>query len=405
MKSLRSLFIGSALALALVANVARAADESPFKFEFHGFVTGSLYFQDQVFAVAQGQGLTFLAPTPANHTGGTLLGGDIRQSRFAFSLSGPEALGGTPRGYLELDLFGGNSAGTFGTESVFPRIRVAYAEMKWGNTCLQAGQQNQLVVPQIPATVAHIANPMTYGAGTIGWRTPGVRLTQSVPIDGGKVDLAVEVVRNKWADAAATATTPATISLGEASGIPMLQARAMLDGKSDDFGYMAYLVGVYHKVKLDGFGGVVALPPAAAGKDSISGYAVELGGKFSYSLVTLALNGYKGKATANMLGGLLRFGDIADIGYWGNLGINFTKEFSIWGLYGHSDVNKEDARLWATNTTPLANDTYGGMVRYMEKGYALAVEGYQSKTKWSTTATTDETTKALQIIVSAGYFF
>ena len=62
MKALRSLLIASLLAVVLAAPQARAADESPYKFEFHGFVTGSLYMQNQTFNNGSGQGLLFFAP-------------------------------------------------------------------------------------------------------------------------------------------------------------------------------------------------------------------------------------------------------------------------------------------------------------------------------------------------------
>jgi hypothetical protein len=227
--NLRSLMSATLLALALAAPGVRAADEapSPWKFEFHGFLTASMYYQDQTFANGQGQGLLLAAPSPNNmapceatglisctpnatQTGaksfypatasGSILSGDIRNSRFAFSMSGPKVFGDSaqPRAYFEFDLFGPNGAGTFGSEQNLPRIRVAIVELKMGNTNVQVGQQNQLVGVQIPGTLSHHANPVTYGAGTIAWRTPGVRVIQTVPLEGMKLEFAAEAVKNKW---------------------------------------------------------------------------------------------------------------------------------------------------------------------------------------------------------------
>ncbi len=53
---MRTLLLGCALALAFATTPARG-QESPFKFEFHGFVTGSLYYQQQAFVNGQGQAL------------------------------------------------------------------------------------------------------------------------------------------------------------------------------------------------------------------------------------------------------------------------------------------------------------------------------------------------------------
>jgi hypothetical protein len=420
--SLRSLFIASTLALALSANTARAADESPFKFEFHGFVVGSLYYQDQVFANAQGQGLLLAAPSNANKApsttptvpnatkSGSLLGGDIRESRFAFSLTGPKEafLGGTPRAYFEFDLFGLNGAGAYATEQNIPRIRAAIAEVKWGATTFQAGQQNQLVVVQTPATVAHVPNPVTYGAGTIGWRTPGLRILHAIPMDGFKLELGAEVVANNYNNGVQAVNgaqnTPASVSFGNASGLPMIQARAKLDGKAGDIGWSAYLVGVYDSVKLEGFGGA-ATPPTINGavKKSIDSYAVQAGGKVNFAPVYVAANGYYGKGTGNMLGAIVQFGDIKNWGAWAQVGVDATKELSIHAIFGTDRPEAKDVRAWAG--TRLENTVYGGMIRYMEGGYALGVEGYQFDTKYSTGATTSVNNKGLQIIGSAGYFF
>lgn len=424
MKSIRFFTCSSAVALLLSAT-AVSAQESPFKFEFHGFVTGSMYYQDQAFALMQGQGLLLAAPVPANAApydlpgtppagaatkSGSLLGGDVRNSRFSFGVTGPTALGGTPRGYLELDFFApvNNGAGTiagggnFGNEQPLPRLRVAIAELKLGSTVIQVGQQNQLVIPQIPASIAHIANPTTYAAGSIGWRTPGIRVVHTLPVGAFKLELAAEAVKNKWNDVNyLNETSPATISPGQASGLPMFQGRLKLDGKAGDVTFSAYAVGVYHQVNLEGFG--TTTPGGVNGKKTLSGNVVEVGGNLRVSLVSLAANFYTGKATGNLLGAIAQFGDIADTGYWAQLGVNPTKEIGIYALYGANTPDEDDVRKW--NGTRLKNQLIGGMVRYAQAGYQVGIEGYQYTTTWVTGATTDKDESALQIIATAGYFF
>jgi hypothetical protein len=423
-KTLRPLLFGSLIALALAAPLARAADEtpSPWKFEFHGFVTASVYTQDQVFAGGQGQGLLYAAPTPANMAippAGTntaaspkktdrIYSGDIRNSRFSFSMAGPKVFDGAaqPRAYMEFDLFGPYNAGAYGTEQQIPRIRVAYAELKFGASNLQIGQQNQLVVPQIPTSISHIANPVTYGAGTIGWRTPGVRFSHTLDF-GDKLELAAEAVKNKWSNDANAGNTPAGIGQGEASGMPMFQARAKLDGKGGDFAYSAYLVGVYHEVDLSGFGGVLT-PPTVRGAlvKSFAGTVIEVGGKATWNnMVTLALNYYTGNGTANMLGSQLAFGDIKDTGYWAMLSGNFTKEMSLMLVYGANTPDKADMRAWNGNSTRLATTTMGGMFKYQDGGYALGLEAYQLQSDYSLTATTQTQTKGTQALLTGAYFF
>jgi hypothetical protein len=434
--NLRSLMSATLLALALVAPAARAAEETPnpWKFEFHGFVTASMYYQDQVYSNGQGQGLLYAAPTPANSAPcvatGTftcpvpaagangpatksagLISGDVRNSRFAFSMAGPKVFGDAqPRAYLEFDFFGQAGAGAFGTEQPLPRLRVGYAELKMGNTNIQVGQQNQLVVVQIPGSLSHIANPVTYGAGTIGWRTPGVRLTQLVPVGDVKLELAVEAVKNKWSNEAVgagvgVAQTPAVIGYGESSMLPMFQARAKVDGKVGDLAYMAYLVGVYGKIDLNGFGDGFAIPGWAAGKTSIDQNVVEVGGKLTFSPVSLSGQFYTGKNTANMLGGQLIFGDVKDTGYWVQLAGNITKELSLNIAYGNDKPDAADLRRVGGNSVRLDNTLMGGMVKYQDGGYALGVEYWTNSSTYSTGAATNHGTDAMQVIATAAYFF
>ena len=441
MKSLRSLFIGSALALALVANVARAADESPFKFEFHGFVVGSLYMQDQILNSGQGSGLPLAAPRPslelpqpgvATSKSGTFVGADVRQVRPIFVITGPEALGATPKAHFEFDLFGNPNAGALGYESPNVRLRQAYAELKWGNTTLDAGQHSaQLLLAQIPTTVAHITNPVAYGAGLIGWRTIGFRATHAIPMEGLKLELAAEVSHGKWADATGAAfpgnvmpgNAPDAISLAWSSNMPQLVGRVKIDGKAGDFSFMGYVAGSYEKINLKGFGNSVnpngvTLQDGSV-KTDLNSYAGTLGGRFAYYPVALNFQVETGRGTAPMIGSMLQFGDIGELGYYAELGVNIIKEISIWGIYGASSLDKNDLQNWAnlaganltvaTTTLKSDNQLFGGMFRVMDGGYALAAEYYQYKTKYllgtrAAPAGTDSTS-AYQFIVSGGYFF
>jgi hypothetical protein len=231
-----------------------------------------------------------------------------------------------------------------------------------------------------------------------------------------KLDLAIEAVKNKWSNEAANAgvgnaTTPAGIGLGEASGLPMFQARAMLNGKAGDLAFMGYLVGVYHSVDLNGFGDGQALPAWANGKTSIDGNVFEVGGRLTYAPVALSFNFYTGEATGAMLGSLLQFGDVKDTGYWVQLAGNFTKELSLNVVYGAATPDKADIRRVALGSVPssgtprLANTVLGGMLKYQDGGYALGVEFWQNTTTWALTPTTDTDTSAMQVIATAAYFF
>jgi hypothetical protein len=384
-KLLRCLFAGSLAAVVLSSSaLAAETSPSPFKFEFHGFVATSLYWQDAILGPGNGQSSLFTAAEGT--TDENIFSGDIRQTRMNLSLAGPKVLGGaTPKGVLEFDLFGGYSGGAFGDESLLPRIRVAYAELNWGNTVLLVGQQNQLIVGQIPQSAAHIAFPSTYTAGTIGWRYPGIMLFHNIPFGSGKLQLAGSVQRGGWNDTACGTTlgavsTPAAcpggIGLGEASSIPQLEARVMLDGKAGTITWMGYVAGHFDRKDLSGWNDGVTPAPA---DDELDGWAGEVGGRVTVLPITVAANAYVGKAVGNIFGQILQFGDVQNVAGWVQAGFNLTKEFSVWAQYGFDKPDEDEAR--AARFTRLQNQNIGAMVRYTTGGYTAALEWFQTKTE------------------------
>ncbi|HSB19377.1 MAG TPA: hypothetical protein VLD85_05155 [Anaeromyxobacteraceae bacterium] len=435
MKALRSILTASLLALALVA-VNASAQEGP-KFEFHGFVVGSLYIQDQTFANGQGQGLLVSAPAPANtlkrpgsttDKTGTFLGGDARETRPIFILTGPKAFGAVPRAYMEFDLFGNSNAGALGYESPNLRLRQAFGELKFGNTTFDAGQHSaQMLLVQIPASVAHIPNPVTFGAGSIGWRTIGFRVNHAMPMEGMTLEIGGELSHGKWADAAGATVYPGNapnqISMAWASSMPQVVARVKASGKSGNLNWMGFLGGSYESIDLKGFGSTnnpngVTLQDGSV-KKGLASYAVTGGGALTFAPVTLMAQIYQGRGTAPMAGSLLNFGDIADLEYFAQLGVFATPQISIWAIYGAADLNKKDLQNWgnpagtvlteANTGLRQANQLYGGMLRFMDGGYALAAEYYANSTDWLlgnlAAPGGKKSTSAYQFIVSGGYFF
>lgn len=439
MKATRCLLTASLIAAPLVSGEARAADAGPPgpTLEFHGFVVGSIYSQDQTFLTGQGSGLLMAAPTPGTtlpipgsttSTSGTFLGGDVRQTRFIFALSGTEALGARPKAHLEFDLFGNSNTGALGYESPNPRLRQAYAELKWGNTTFDVGQHSaQILLGQIPTTVAHITNPVAYGAGLIGWRTIGFRAFQAVPLEAARLEVAAEISHGKWSDASGTTVfpgnTPNAISLAWAAGTPQLVGRVKAEGKRGSFSWMGWVAGSYESIDLKGFGNTVA-PNGVTLQDgsvrkNIASYAATAGGNLTLTPVTLMFQGYTGRATGPLAGTVLQFGDIGDVGYWAQLGVFATKQLSLWGIYGASAADKKDLQNWlnptgadltvATTAIRKDNAVYGGMLRYQEGGYAFAAEYYSYSTKYLLgNLANDRGTKsssAYQVLLSGGYFF
>jgi hypothetical protein len=414
-KSLRSFTYTTAVAVLLSAGAVRAADESPFKFEFHGFVTGSMFIQDQVFGGGTGQDNLFFAPPASAAVGkvpgtksGTFLGADVRQSRWIFIMNGPDAFGAKPRAYFEGDFLASPPTGEIASTSA--RLRAAFGELKWGNTQLQIGQYSaQLILAQLSASVAHIANPITFGTGTIGGRAMGVRAIHTMPMGDMKLELAGEVLASKLPiDEANRPTAFNNVSRAWASGMPSLGARGTVSGKSGDIGYSLYVSGLYETINLKGFGETapngVTLTDGSTKKD-YSPWAAEVGGRVAISLVSLAGNYYTGKGVGVWAGALNQQGDVGGSGFWAQLGLQPNPLIGVFALYGQGSATKSDLQKWTITGfggTRKDNKLMGGILRLTDGGYTFAAEYYKFDTT-NFTATGDSKTNAYQFIVSGHY--
>lgn len=420
------------LAIAMLLSwsaAAHAADsDNQYTFAFHGFVGGSLYGQDAHLGPSPGAQPMWVDKTLSQDK--LSLGGDIRQTRLNFSLAGPKVLGGaTPKAVVEIDFFGGNSSGGFGDVSVFPRMREAYAELAWDNTTIQVGQQYSLVLgvstvstPFLPASVGHIAFPVTYAAGTIGWRYPGIYMYERIPVGSEtKLELALEVARSAWANPANPAEVVGssvnffsdTPGLGEASGLPQIEARAMLANKM----FQGFVTGHWSSVDPTGDGvspiaGAACTPGTlksqSSGCGNVETMAVNGGLRGIFGPLTIQGAGYVGQNTAPLLGEIVQFqnlanGDVKEWGAWGQAGYNFTPELSLWGLIGTERLDTGDAaRAFAGNANARWQNTSSqGMLQYAEKGYKVGLEF----THWLTRTLGNGNLNGNQLMASAFYFF
>lgn len=428
-----------------------APPPSPFTFQLRGFISGSLFAQDGILAGAANLPNVFGSPG-AGHgalfattegTGDTLIfSGDIRQTRLNFSMKGPPVLGGaTPTGFVEVDFLGGFGGGSFGDDSVLPRVRLAYVEAAWPTTTLRVGQFHNLVVPFIPASAAHIAFPYAIGGGLIGWRSPGVTLSERVPVGAMNLELAVQASRVNWADtaancAAATPTAPAQtpeangclrsgVELGAASGLPQLQGRVTLTvGKSPapwpgfpTGDVVVYAVGNWNQIDRNGWG--------AAGGDPLTTWVAEAGAKLQFGPLMVAANAWRGQNAGNMLAHIVQFagrapagapgaapaptpilptGDIRGFGAWGQLGFSLSKELALWAFAGTDRPDTDSAE--DVNLARRHQNVYSGMLSYKDGPYGVGLEWVH----WSTgtaqpTAATGGVVDVNQYVGTVTYFF
>lgn len=387
-------------------------------FVLKGLVSGSIFLQD-VPAAAQGGALTFGAVNLTDDK--WFLGGDVRQTRLTFNIRGPEVLGGAiPLGVVEMDLGGYNyqflasngltaqvnrytgatdmMTGALAStsvavpfnvatneprfdESLVPRTRLAYVELNWSNSqnVLRVGQFHNLLLGMIPGSASHIATPLGYGAGQLGWRSPGITFLHRFKLSAeSNLDIGIQINRNSWRDelpncsqnfspsqpSAPTDNTqapqanclPYGISAGEASMLPQIEARIMAFGGMAAMPlpfylptkWQAFVTVHYDKKDLSGVGRQTSATQIAAGyRDSMDTFVVQGGFKLQLGPVLLAVNGWWGKNAGNVFGHIFQMQDIwrrdiSGFGGWGQLGFALSKNFSVWAFGGIDKPNADE---------------------------------------------------------------
>ncbi len=409
-------FLRSAVCAMLLATAATATAADEVKFEFHGFVGASLYSENAVMNSGGGQAAWFVSSVPTVDK--TALGGDVRQSRLNFTLTGPQLWeGAVARGFAEIDFFGTTPAGALNDISISPRLRVAFAELKLGKsgTVIRAGQDHDLVLGLIlPTTVGHVAYPLSYQSGTIGWRRPQVAAYQTFGLTPDfKLEVAAAIGRSGW-----NANTGTEATLGAASGMPSFEARVKLQHKI----FEVFAATHWSQMDASGQGSTTI---GTTGVDAkVDTTAFNVGAKASYMGATLQGSAYTGKNLGPLAGNVLQWQSLADIaarklaggspdvseiGGWLQAGyaIPVMPELSFWALTGLANPNDEDIRGTGAEA-PLAsvtrsrNQTSSFLVRYQNKGYTAGVEYSNFRTSYSNTP---NVSKAQQLMLSGMYFF
>jgi len=437
---MRVKLLSSLLALG-VATAAVAQDKPAFTFTFKGFVGASVFAQDAnmgityVGAANQTGQIPVFAANAVWPTDKVIYGGDVRQSRMNFAVKGPTVMGDwTPNGVIEIDWSGGVGGAPFGDENLLPRLRLAYVELSSGGSNIKIGQWHNLIVGFIPASAAHIAFPFAYAAGLIGWRSPGITYTYKTSTSGGlNLELGLQLNRNSWND---VPPAGAGLSLGEASGLPQVQARVMVSsGKNTSpwplypvADWLAFLAFHYDVKDLTGPGATNGVGQ----EDKLSTFAVQGGVKLNMiPSLTLAVNGWYGQNAGNLLGHNVQIGpvaqsaanqDLANVsgyGVWGQVGFALGGPFSVWAFMGVDNPDWEDAAWAFGGTTPataarVRNVNSAAMLAWRDGPVVIGLEWLHSFTTYgygtpgAGTAPTRVTTfarNANQYMLTADYFF
>jgi hypothetical protein len=134
------------------------------------------------------------ASAPAGAATGTI-SSSLRQTRLGAIVEGPRIGSLRASGFVAADFFGGSPA--FQTSPLFglPRLVYGYVRLEGSRTALEAGQDQMILAPRNPTSVAAFALPDLYQAGNLYMRAPQLRVErQLVNSDQGEVELTVGMV-------------------------------------------------------------------------------------------------------------------------------------------------------------------------------------------------------------------
>lgn len=356
----------------------------------HGFVSASAFGQDKTFTYGNGQNAEIPA-VPAATNKGSLSGVDVRNTRFWLDFTGArfnEDWGGGGR--IEMDFFGGfNGAGAYAEQQPTPRLRQAYmdiANVNSGST-IRIGEQWNLMFPldNTPTSLSHIAFPLGFGAGFVGWRYPGVVWMQDLNhgSDGAKWRLDVGAFSGNWNGPQTANCTPNCtinyLTAGNANFRPQVEARLRVADKD----WLAYFVAHYSSLNLKGVNGLAPTPI----KDKIDSYGYELGGQWKPGPWTFKGLIYSGNALGQIFGAMSQFGDISEAGGFVQAGYNFTPKWSVNAFYSQANPSQSDVRRWVIGESATVNGlmrTQQGALslQYASGAYELGVEWMYDKLKY-----------------------
>ena len=366
----------------------------------HGFISATAFQQDRSFTFGNGQNAEF--PVPGSN--GSLSGVDVRNTRFWLDFSGAKFAGNwSGGGRVEMDFFGGyNGTGAFSQQQPTPRLRQAYMDL--GNadtgTKVRIGQQWDLMFPldNLPASLAHIAFPLGYGTGSIGWRFPGVVLMQDLNhgSSGAQWRLDVGAFEGNWNG---PGNNVDYLTAGNAGFRPQLQARLHVQDKT----WLAYVAAHYSEVDLRGVGGTAAVPI----KDKVKSAGYEVGGQWKPGAFVLKGLIYRGKGLGEIFGAMAQFGDIAETGGYVQAGYSFTPRWSANVFYGISKPDNKDVIAWLGNGAAgrLGNRQSALSLQYTAGAYDLGIEWMHDTLDSTSDGEDRNNTSGNQLSLSALYHF
>ena len=369
----------------------------------HGFIDATAFSQNRSFTFGNGQNAEY--PVPGSS--GSFSGVDVRNTRFWLDFSGAKFAGDwVGGGRIEMDFFGGyNGTGAYSQQQPIPRLRQAYMDLtnpETGST-VRIGQMWDLMFPldNLPTSLAHIAFPLGFGAGMVGWRFPGVIWMQDLNhgSSGPQWRLDLGAFEGSWSGPNGAVNNTNYLTAGNAGFRPQVEARLRVQDKD----WLAYAVAHYSEVDLRGVGDTAPAPV----KSSVKSVGYEVGGSWKPGPWVFKGLVYSGQGLGEIFGDLSQFGDIKDTGGYLQVGYNFTPHWSANAFYGISKPNANDVIRWLGNgSTGLLKSRQTALnLEYASGAYELGLEWMYGQLDSTTNGVNRKTTDGNQVSVSAMYHF
>lgn len=122
----------------------------------------------------------FVSPAVTNERpGGSTL--SLRQTMFGLEVRAPDVLGATFVGDVDIDFFGGQFPSSGGRHFPLLRLRTARAALEWDRVTVLAGQDQPLITPLDPLSLATIGTPGFANAGNLWLWLPQLRASYVTP--------------------------------------------------------------------------------------------------------------------------------------------------------------------------------------------------------------------------------
>jgi hypothetical protein len=159
-------------------------------------------------------------------------GSTLRQTHLGLSVNGPTLGRWSATGFVEVDFLGGAPGFQTGTVMGLPRLRYAFARLEREGTALVVGQDNMILAPADPTSIATPGFPMLFRSGNLYLRSPQIRVDQRL---GAGFDLRAGIVTPLAGDFGTEYLFAPPPGAGERSRAPGVQARlGYLRGPDED---------------------------------------------------------------------------------------------------------------------------------------------------------------------------